>query len=90
MFSVFSAIGGQCRDSLIIHPPLPAYFFSSSMQKTKAWKRKKMIMGRVMRWMTTHTTVPSTSDSTAPELTFFIGFVRRMSHWKWRNQAAAK
>ena len=43
---------------------LPPYCFSSSMQKTKAWKRKKMIMGKVMRWMTTQTTVPTTSDST--------------------------
>ena len=49
---------------------VPVYCFLSSTQNTKAWKRKKIIMGRVMRWMMAQTTVPRTSDSMALELIF--------------------
>ena len=49
---------------------VPVYCFLSSTQNTKAWKRKKIIIGRVMRWMMAQTTVPRTSASIILELTF--------------------
>ena len=64
---------------------LPLYCFSSSTQNTKAWKRKKMIMGRVMRWMMTQTTVPSTSDSMAPACTLCVSNVFIIHMAKLKN-----
>ena len=64
---------------------LPLYCFSSSTQNTKAWKRKKMIMGRVMRWMMTQTTVPSTSDSMAPACTLCVSNVLIIHMAKLKN-----
>jgi len=55
------------------------YSLSSSMQSTNAWKRKKMMSGTVMRWMSTQLARPYTSASTAPDLPFCSSNVS-MSH----------